>query len=160
MLTINILCVGKIKENYLKDAIAEYSKRLSKYCNLNIIEVPDEKVPDKLSDNVIQLIKNEEAKKMLNNIKKDTYIICLDLKGKQYTSEEFSQRIENIAVNGNSSITFVIGGTLGIGEEVLNLSKEKICFSKMTFPHQLIRVFLLEQIFRGFKISNGETYHR
>lgn len=160
MLTINILCVGKIKENYLKDAINEYSKRLSKYCNLNILEVPDEIVPDKLSETVIESIKNKEAKKMLDQLKKETYIICLDLAGKQYTSEEFSEKIEEIQINGNSSITFVIGGTLGIGNELKTKSKEKICFSKMTFPHQLIRVFLLEQLFRAFKISNGETYHR
>ena len=159
MLTINILCVGKIKENYLKDAINEYSKRLSKYCNLNIIEVADEKVPDKLSDTIVQNIKGQEANKMLSYLKKDTYCISLDLKGKELTSEEFSKRIEEIS-NISSSITFVIGGTLGIGEEVLKTSKERICFSKMTFPHQLIRVFLLEQIFRAFKISNNETYHR
>ena len=97
---------------------------------------------------------------MLKLIKKDSYIIALDLKGKEYSSREFSKKIDNIALNFNSSITFIIGGTLGIGKDVLDLSKEKICFSKMTFPHQLIRVFLLEQIFRGFKISNGETYHR
>lgn len=160
MLNINILCVGKIKENYLKEAINEYSKRLSKYCNLNIIEVADEVVPNKLSENVIEEIKNKEAGKMLEQLKKETYLISLDLKGKQYTSEEFSQKIQDIAVQGNSSITFVIGGTLGIGKEVLDKSKEKICFSKMTFPHQLIRVFVLEQIFRAFKISAGETYHR
>ena len=160
MLNINILCVGKIKENYLKDAIKEYSKRLSKYCNLNIIEVPDETVPNKLSDVVIEDIKNKEASKMLEQLKKETYLICLDLKGKEYSSEEFSEKIQDIAVQGNSSITFVIGGTLGIGKAVLEKSKEKICFSKMTFPHQLIRVFVLEQIFRAFKISLGETYHR
>ena len=159
MLTINILCVGKIKETYLKDAIDEYSKRLSKYCNLNVIEVADEKVPEKLSDTIIKNIKDQEANKMLSYLKKSTYCISLDLKGKQLTSEEFSKRIEEIS-NVSSSITFVIGGTLGIGEEVLRASKEKICFSKMTFPHQLIRVFLLEQIFRAFKISNNETYHR
>ena len=159
MLTINILCVGKIKENYLKEAINEYSKRLSKYCNLNIIEVSDEKVPDKTSETIIKNIKDKEAHKMLTYIKKDTYCVSLDLKGKQITSEEFAKRIEEIS-NINSSITFIIGGTLGIGEEILNTSKEKICFSKMTFPHQLIRVFLLEQIFRAFKISNNETYHR
>lgn len=159
MLTINILCVGKIKENYLKEAVNEYSKRLSKYCNLNIIEVSDEKVPDKTSETIIKNIKDKEANKMLTYIKKDTYCVSLDLKGKQITSEEFAKRIEVIS-NINSSITFIIGGTLGIGEEILNTSKEKICFSKMTFPHQLIRVFLLEQIFRAFKISNNETYHR
>ena len=159
MLNINIVCVGKIKENYLKDAISEYSKRLSKFCNLNIIELSDEKLPSKLNDSIINEIKNKECTKMIQAIKKDSYIICLDLKGKQFSSEEFSEKIDNIALNFNSSITFIIGGTLGLNEEILSLSSEKICFSKMTFPHQLIRVFLLEQLFRAFKISNNETYH-
>ena len=159
MLNINIVCVGKIKENYLKDAISEYSKRLSKFCNLNIIELSDEKLPSKLNDSIINEIKNKECTKIIQAIKKDSYIICLDLKGKQFSSEEFSEKIDNIALNFNSSITFVIGGTLGLNEEILSLSSEKICFSKMTFPHQLIRVFLLEQLFRAFKISNNETYH-
>ena len=159
MLNINIVCVGKIKENYLKDAISEYSKRLSKFCNLNIIELSDEKLPSKLNDSIINEIKNKECTKMIQSIKKDSYIICLDLKGKEFSSEDFSKKIENIALNFNSSITFVIGGTLGLNEEILSLSNEKICFSKMTFPHQLIRVFLLEQLFRAFKISNNETYH-
>ena len=96
---------------------------------------------------------------MIQSIKKDSYIICLDLKGKEFSSEEFSKKIDNIALNFNSSITFVIGGTLGLNQEILSLANEKICFSKMTFPHQLIRVFLLEQLFRAFKISNNETYH-
>lgn len=160
MLEINVVCSGKIKENYLKAAISEYSKRLSKYCNLKIFEIQDEKVPDKINENIVEKIRNAEAEKMLKVIRKDSYIIALDLKGKEYTSEEFSKKLDEIALNFNSSITFIIGGTLGIGNEVLNISKEKICFSKMTFPHQLIRVFLLEQIFRAFKISNGETYHR
>ncbi len=160
MLTINIICAGKIKENYLKDAIGEYSKRLSKYCNLNIIEIPDEKISDKLNLNLEIAIKDKEGKLMINKLPKDTYLICLDLSGKQLTSEEFSKKIEDISVNYNSSITFIIGGSLGISQELLNMCKEKICFSKMTFPHQLIRVFLLEQIFRGFKILNNETYHR
>lgn len=160
MLTINILCVGKIKEKFLKEAIEEYSKRLSKYCNLNIIEVSDVKVPDKVSDNQSKIIKDEEADKMLNYLKRDTYLICLDLKGKEYSSIEFSEKISKLTVDGNSNITFVIGGTLGISEKILEMSKEKICFSKMTFPHQLIRVFLLEQLFRGFKIAHGEIYHR
>jgi len=159
MLNINIVCVGKIKENYLKDAISEYSKRLSKFCNLNIIELQDEKLPEKLNDSVINEIKNKECNKIIQAIKKDAYIICLDLKGKEFSSEEFSKKIENIALNFNSSITFVIGGTLGLNEKILSLASEKICFSKMTFPHQLIRVFLLEQLFRAFKISNNETYH-
>lgn len=159
MLTINIICTGKIKEKYLKDGVLEYTKRLSKYCNLEIIELPDEKVPDKLSINLEETIKQRECKNEIAHIKKDSYVICLDLKGKQLSSEEFSKKIENISLN-NSTITFIIGGTLGLNNEILNLAKESICFSKMTFPHQLIRVFLLEQIFRAFKISKGETYHR
>lgn len=160
MVTINIVCVGKVKENFMRDAINEYSKRLSKYCNLNIVEVPDSKVPDKANSRIKEMIKGEEAERILNQLKKDTYLICLDLRGKEYTSPDFSEKIQKLVVNGNSNITFVIGGTLGIGDEILNLAKEKICFSKMTFPHQLVRVFLLEQLFRGFKIANGETYHR
>ena len=159
MLNINIVCVGKIKENYLKDAISEYSKRLIRFCNLNIIELQDEKLPEKLNNSIISDVKNKECNKIIQVIKKDSYIICLDLKGKEFSSEEFSKKIENIALNFNSSITFVIGGTLGLNEEILAISNEKICFSKMTFPHQLIRVFLLEQLFRAFKISNNETYH-
>ena len=159
MLNINIICIGKIKENYLKDAISEYSKRLSKFCNLNITELPDEKLPSKLNDSIINEIKNKECNKMIQSIKKESYIICLDLKGKEISSEEFSQKLDNIALNFNSSITFIIGGTLGLNQEILSLANEKICFSKMTFPHQLIRVFLLEQLFRAFKISNNETYH-
>ena len=159
MLNISIICVGKQKEDYLRAATNEYSKRLSKYCNLSIIELQDEKLPAKINNSIISEIKNKESKKILQNIKKDSYIICLDLKGKQFSSEEFSKKLENIALNFNSSITFIIGGTLGLNEEVLSLSNEKICFSKMTFPHQLIRIFLLEQLFRGFKILNRETYH-
>ena len=159
MLSINIICVGKIKENYLKDAISEYSKRLSKYCNLNIIELPDEKLPNQLSQKNIDEVKNTGGNKILAHIKKDSYTICLDLKGKQFSSEEFSAKIDSIALNFNSSINFIIGGTLGLSKDVLEKANEKICFSKMTFPHQLIRVFLLEQLFRAFKISNNETYH-
>lgn len=159
MLNINIICVGKIKENYLKDAITEYSKRLSKFCNLNITELQDEKLPNKLNDSIITEVKNKECNKIIQAIKKDSYIICLDLKGKEFSSEDFSKKIENITLNFNSSITFIIGGTLGLNQEILSMADEKICFSKMTFPHQLIRVFLLEQLFRAFKISNNETYH-
>ena len=159
MLNINILCIGKIKEKYLRDAIDEYSKRLSKYCKLSIIELSDEKIPNKINENIINEIKRKECNAILNNIKKDSYIFCLDLSGKQFSSENFSQELQNISME-NSSITFIIGGSLGLTNELLSKSNQKICFSKMTFPHQLIRVFLLEQIFRAFKISNGETYHR
>lgn len=160
MLHINIICIGKIKETFFKDSINEYSKRLSKYCNLKIIELPDEKVPLKINDKIIASIKEKECKNIISNLPKDSYIVALDLKGKQYSSEEFANHINDISTNLKSNITFIIGGTLGISSELLNICNEKICFSKMTFPHQLIRIFLLEQLFRSFKILNGETYHR
>ena len=159
MLHIDIICVGKLKEQYLKDAINEYSKRLSKYCNLNILELPDEKIPENNSEKIFNEIKSKECANISSHIKKDSYVIALDLTGKQFTSEEFSKKIDNISLT-NSNITIIIGGSLGMTAEFLNTVNEKICFSKMTFPHQLIRVFLLEQLFRAFKISNNETYHR
>ena len=159
MLNIQVICIGKIKEKYLKDAINEYSKRLSKYCKLEILELPDEKIPDKLSEKSIDEIKEKECSNIISHFKKDSYKIALDLTGKQLSSVDFSKKLEDISLI-NSNITFVIGGSLGLNENLLTTCQEKICFSKMTFPHQLIRVFLLEQIFRGFKISNNETYHR
>lgn len=160
MLHINIICVGKLKEKYLQDALSEYSKRLSKYCFLNIVELNDEKLPSNLNDSLINQIKEKESNNIISHIEKSSYVISLDLKGKQYSSEDFSKKITDISLNSFSNITFIIGGTLGLSNKVLQLSNELICFSKMTFPHQLIRVFLLEQIFRAFKISNNETYHR
>ena len=159
MLTINIICIGKIKEVFFRDAISEYSKRLSKYCKLNIQELPDEKIPEKINDTIINEIKTKECNNIIKKKKKDSYIICLDLKGKELSSEELSKKIDNISMT-SSNITFIIGGSLGLNENILKLANEKICFSKLTFPHQLIRIFLLEQLFRSFKISNGETYHR
>ena len=160
MIHITIISVGKIKEKYLKDAIAEYSKRLSKYFKLNIIEIADEPIPNNINDKVSENLKSIEGNKILNSLNTNSYVISLDLAGKQYSSEDFSSKIEDIALNFNSNITFIIGGSLGLHENVLKKSNELICFSKMTFPHQLIRVFLLEQLFRAFKIQNNETYHR
>ncbi len=160
MLHIEIICVGKLKEDYLKSAITEYSKRLSKYCHFNIIELPDEKLPSPLYETDKQKVIEKESNNILNHIKDNSYVIALDLKGKQYSSEEFSEKIANIALNENSTITFLIGGTLGMSQELKLHANELICFSKMTFPHQLIRIFLLEQLFRSFKIQNNETYHR
>ncbi len=160
MLHINIICIGKIKENFFKESIDEYSKRLKSYCTLNITELPDEKIPNNPSEKEILIIKDKEGQNILNSLKKDSYIICMDLKGKQYTSVEFSNKIENISINNNSSITFIIGGSLGISDKVLNISNELVSFSKMTFPHQLFRVILLEQIYRAFKIIKNETYHK
>ena len=159
MLNINIICVGKIKEHYLKDAIQEYSKRLSRYCKLSITELPDEKIPEKLNKNISNEIKSKECINITNHIKHDSYIFSLDLNGSEFSSENFSSKIQNISLK-KSHITFIIGGSLGLTNDLLNKSDELICFSKMTFPHQLIRVFLLEQLFRAFKIANGETYHR
>lgn len=159
MLNIQIICIGKIKEDYLKNAIEEYSKRLSKYCKLEILELPDEKIPDKLNTSLTNEIKQKECSNIIKHLKKSSYNIALDLSGKQLTSEQFSEKIENLSMI-NSNITFIIGGSLGLTNELLNCCQEKLCFSKMTFPHQLIRVFLLEQIFRGFKIAHNETYHR
>ena len=159
MLHINIICIGKLKEQYLKDALNEYSKRLYKYCSLKIIELPDEKVPENLNANIINKIKEIESNNILSHIKNNSYTIALDLHGKQLSSEEFSLKIENIALNNNSNINFIIGGTLGLSDKLLKQATELISFSKMTFPHQLIRIFLLEQIFRAFKILSIEKYH-
>lgn len=159
MLSIQIICVGKIKETYLKSAIDEYTKRLSRYCKLDILELPDEKIPEKVNIKLFNEIKSKECNNIVNHIKKDSYIIALDLKGKQFTSEEFSSEIQRISMT-SSHITLIIGGSLGLTSELLTQCHEKICFSRMTFPHQLIRVFLLEQLFRAFKIAKGETYHR
>ena len=159
MLNINIVCVGKIKEKFFKDAIDEYSKRLSKYCKLDILELPDEKIPDKPNSSIENEIKEKECNNIINHIKRDSYIIALDLKGKEFSSVELSKKIEQISMQ-NSKITFIIGGSLGLTDKLLSICDEKICFSKMTFPHQLIRIFLLEQVYRAFKISNGENYHK
>ena len=159
MLSINIVCVGKIKEKFFKDAIDEYSKRLSKYCKLDILELPDEKIPDKPNDSIINDVKSKECDNIINHLKKDSYIIALDLKGKEFSSEDFSKKIENISMQ-NSKITFIIGGSLGLTDKLLNLADEKICFSNINFFHKLIRIFLIEQIYRAFKISNGESYHK
>lgn len=159
MLSINIVCVGRIKEKFFRESIDEYSKRLSKYCKLEILELPDEKIPDKVNNSIINEIKEKECNNIINHLKKDSYIIALDLKGKEFSSEEFSKKLDDISMQ-NSKITFIIGGSLGLTNNLLSLANEKICFSKMTFPHQLIRIFLVEQIYRAFKISNGENYHK
>lgn len=158
MLHINLICIGKLKESYLKDAVKEYSKRLSKYYSFKIIELQDEKLPDNLNNSIITQIQDIESEKIISQIPKNSYLISLDLAGKQYTSEEFSEKIENIKIS-YSNLTFIIGGSLGLNQKLKNISNEKICFSKMTFPHQLIRIFLIEQLFRSAKITNNEKYH-
>ncbi|MCF2554922.1 23S rRNA (pseudouridine(1915)-N(3))-methyltransferase RlmH [Faecalicatena contorta] len=157
---ITILTVGKIKEKYLKDAIAEYSKRLSRYCRLEIIEVADEKTPDNASETVEDAIRSKEAERILKYVKEDAYIITLEIGGKQLASEELAEKIEKLGIQGNSHIIFIIGGSIGLGKEVLEKSDFALSFSRMTFPHQLMRVILLEQIYRSYRIINGEPYHK
>lgn len=159
-MNITIISVGKLKEKYLKQAIEEYSKRLSRYCKLNIVELDDEQTPDNASLKDELIIKDKEGNKILNAIKDNMYVITLDLKGKMLSSEELSKFIDNCGVMGNSNLCFVIGGSLGLSESVLKRSNYSLCFSKMTFPHQLFRVMLLEQIYRGFRIMKGEPYHK
>lgn len=159
-MNISVITVGKLKEKYLKLAIDEYSKRLSRYCKLDIIELQDEKTPDNASDKEEEQIRNKEGKLILSRLKENTYVVAMDLKGNHLTSEGFSDFIGNCGVMGNSNIAFIIGGSLGISEEVRARANYKLCFSKMTFPHQLFRVMLLEQIYRGFRIMNGEPYHK
>ncbi len=157
---ISVIAVGKIKEKYLKDAITEYSKRLSRYCKLEIIEVADEKTPDQASEAVEDAIRAKEGERLLKHIRDDMYVITLEIGGKMLTSEEFAEKIETLGVQGKSSIAFVIGGSIGLGKEVLKRSDFALSFSKMTFPHQLMRVVLLEQVYRGYRIVNGEPYHK
>ena len=157
---ITIISVGKIREKYLKDAIAEYAKRLGKYYRLEIIDVADEKTPDQASETVEEGIRAKEAERILKNIKDDMYVITLEIQGKMLTSEELADKIETLGIQGKSSIAFVIGGSIGLGKAVLDRSDFALSFSRMTFPHQLMRVILLEQIYRGFRIINGEPYHK
>lgn len=157
---ITILCVGKIKEKYFREGIAEYTKRLSRYCKLEIIEVADEKTPDGASPKEEEMIKEKEASRLLSHIKEGAYVIALAIEGKQYSSEEFADKIERLGINGTSHIIFLIGGSLGMSADLLKKSNELLSFSKMTFPHQMMRMVLLEQIYRGYRIINGEPYHK
>lgn len=158
-MNINIICIGKIKEPYLKSGLDEYAKRLSKYCTLSVIELEDERVPEKLSKKELALIQEAEAKKILSVIKSG-YIIALDFRGKQLTSEEFAERINSLAISGQSTVNFIIGGSVGLSEEIRKTSDFILSFSNFTFPHQLMRLILYEQLFRCFKIIRGETYHK
>lgn len=157
---ITVICVGKIKEKYLKDAIAEYTKRLGKYCRLELIETADEKTPEHAGRVQEDLIRAKEAERILKYVREGAYIITLEIEGKQLSSEKLAEKIEYLGIQGKSHIIFIIGGSIGLGEEVLEKSDFALSFSKMTFPHQLMRVILLEQIYRTFRIINGEPYHK
>lgn len=157
---ITIISVGKIKESFYREALAEYVKRLSKYCKLEIIEVPDEKTPDNASDNVCNQIMEKEAARIKGKLPENAYIIATAIEGKKYDSVGFSKLINNLGIRGESHIVFLIGGSLGIHPDLKEKADLLISFSDMTFPHQLMRVILTEQIYRAFRITNGEPYHK
>lgn len=157
---IRILCVGKIKEKFMREALGEYSKRLSRYIKLEIIEVVDEKTPDSASEKEENQIRDKEAERLLKQIRQEDYVIALAIDGKMYDSVAFSRKLDRFGILGRGSVVFVIGGSLGLGEQVLERADESISFSKMTFPHQLMRVILLEQIYRGYRILRNEPYHK
>ncbi len=157
---ITIIAVGSIKEKFYRDAIAEYEKRLSRYCKLNIVQVEDEKTPDKMSQAQGDAIKKKEAERILKHVKEDACVIALAIRAKMYDSEAFAEEIERLGIQGSSHIQFLIGGSLGLHQDVLDRADQTMSFSMLTFPHQLMRVILLEQIYRGFRIINGEPYHK
>ena len=159
-MNINIIAVGKIKEKYIQEGIKEFSKRLSRYCNLKIIEVDDEKAPENLSDKEIEVVKQKEGLKILSKIPQNSLIISLEIQGMEVSSEELSKKMEDTMISGINDIIFIIGGSLGLSDEVRSKSDVKLSFSKMTFPHQLMRLILLEQIYRGWRIMKGEPYHK
>ncbi len=160
MLTVNIICIGKLKESYLKEAIAEYSKRLSAFCKFSIIELSEYKLPDNPSESEISICLEKEGQSILSKIPKDSFVIPMCIEGKQFSSPELSKEIENISLSGKSSVSFIIGGSYGLSDEVKSQGKIKLSMSKMTFPHQLARVMLAEQIYRAFQISSNGKYHK
>jgi 23S rRNA (pseudouridine1915-N3)-methyltransferase len=157
---ITLICVGKLKEKYWTLGVEEYSKRLSRYCNLDIIELADEKTPDNASEAFEEMIKKKEGERILKAIKEDSYCIALAIEGSMLSSEELAVKLETLGVSGISHISLIIGGSLGLSEEVLKRADYKLSFSKMTFPHQLMRVVLLEQIYRAYRINNNQPYHK
>lgn len=159
-MNIKIITVGKLKEKYLKMGIDEYTKRLGAYCKIELIEVPDEKAPEKLSEAEMLQVKEKEGERILAKIPENAYVFALAIEGKQRTSEEFSKEIEKLGIQGKSNLVFVIGGSLGLSQAVMKRSNTPISFGKMTLPHQLMRLVLVEQVYRGFRIMKGEPYHK
>ncbi len=160
MLKVTLITVGKVKEQYLRDGIAEYSKRLGRYCKLEILDVKDEKTPDGASDVVETQIKKKEADRIMALISDDSYVLSLAIEGKQFDSVEFANKIDKLPGRGVSHLVFIIGGSLGLHDIIKKRSEELISFSKMTFPHQLMQLIFLEQLYRGFRIINKEPYHK
>lgn len=159
-MNISIICVGKLKEKYWSDAVAEYSKRLKSYCTLDIVELKESRLPDKAGPAEELAVKEAEGTDILKKIKDNMYVITLEVKGKMLSSEKLAEKIENLGIDGVSNVAFVIGGSLGLSEAVSKRANFKLSFSEMTFPHQMMRVILLEQIYRSFKIIKNETYHK
>ncbi|MFA9458328.1 23S rRNA (pseudouridine(1915)-N(3))-methyltransferase RlmH [Halalkalibacter sp. AB-rgal2] len=159
-MNISIITVGKLKEKYLKQGIAEYEKRLGAYAKIEIIEVPDEKAPEQLSDTEMQQVKQKEGERILAKLHPDAHVIALAIEGKMLTSEQLAENLDKLATYGKSKITFIIGGSLGLSDEVMKRANEALSFSKMTFPHQLMRLVLVEQVYRAFRIVRGEPYHK
>ncbi|MBG9787897.1 23S rRNA (pseudouridine(1915)-N(3))-methyltransferase RlmH [Brevibacillus laterosporus] len=157
---ITIITVGKLKEKYLKEGIAEYTKRLTAYCKLNVVEVNDEKAPEELSATEMEQVKRKEGERILAHMKQDHYVIALAIEGQMWSSEKLSSELDRLALHGRSQVAFVIGGSLGLADEVLKRADAQLSFSKMTFPHQLMRLVLVEQVYRAFRISRGEPYHK
>ncbi|WP_077215185.1 23S rRNA (pseudouridine(1915)-N(3))-methyltransferase RlmH [Bacillus dakarensis] len=157
---ISLVTVGKLKEKYLKQGIEEYLKRLSSYAKVEVIEVSDEKAPEELSATEMEQVKQKEGERILAKISPDTYVIALAIQGKQKSSEELAELLDKLATYGKSKIAFIIGGSLGLSDEVLNRADEHLSFSKMTFPHQLMRLILVEQVYRAYRINRGEPYHK
>jgi 23S rRNA (pseudouridine1915-N3)-methyltransferase len=160
LMRYTVLCVGKIKEKYFTDAVKEYEKRLSRYGKLTVLEMPDERTPDGASEAEENQIRKKEADRLLAAIKDNMYVIALDLKGREYDSTAFSKHLDSLMLQGKSHIAFVIGGSLGLHSSILEKADESVSFSKMTFPHQLMRVILLEQVYRANRIRNNEPYHK
>lgn len=157
---ITIIAVGKIKEKYYRDALAEYGKRLGRYCKPEIVEVEDEQTPDKASAAEERQIREKEAERILKYLKEDAYVVTLEIAGRMLDSVEFAEKIEELGIRGISHIQFIIGGSLGLHEKVCRRADMAVSFSRMTFPHQLMRVILLEQIYRSYRIIHGEPYHK
>jgi 23S rRNA (pseudouridine1915-N3)-methyltransferase len=159
-MNIKIISVGKLKEKYLVQGINEYTKRLSKYCKITLVEVPDEKAPEKLSDAEMTQVKEKEGERILAKVKDQEYVFALAINGKNPSSEDFAATLDSLQLSGKSQFVFIIGGSLGLSDQVLKRSNAQISFGKMTYPHQLMRLILVEQIYRAFRINAGEPYHK
>ncbi|WP_084043062.1 23S rRNA (pseudouridine(1915)-N(3))-methyltransferase RlmH [Bacillus sp. J37] len=159
-MNISIITIGKLKEKYLKQGIDEYLKRLTSYAKVDIIELPDEKAPENLSGIEMEQVKEKEGERILSKISDDTHVIALAIEGKMKSSEQLAKDLDQLATYGKSKVAFVIGGSLGLSSAVMKRSNDSLSFSKMTFPHQLMRLILLEQVYRAFRINRGEPYHK